>query len=177
MTTVVGRIERVWSQQTVKAVVEPLLREYLTWVVAQFAELGAPFDDPTALVGRHDAVFRGEIPNLLGPRGRLLVAFDDAQAVGVGALKPVDGITAEIKRMYVRPAFQGHGLGRAILQRLLADARAEGYRRARLETGIFMTTAQELYRSLGFVDTPAFDDSETALSDVQHHTRFMQLDL
>ena len=60
------------------------------------------------------------------------------------------------------PHHQGHGIGRRILQWLLDDARELGYRSARLETATFMTEAQALYRSFGFVNVPAFAGSETA---------------
>ena len=172
MTKASLRIDRLTDPDAV-ANVEPLLREYLAWVVAQFATLAADLADDDALIAKHHAMFIAEVPNFLCRRGRLLVARLGGQVVGVGAYKPVDGTTAEIKRMYVRSTFQGHGIGRAILERLLADARADGYWYARLETGSFMTQAQALYRSVGFVDMPAFEHSETAISGLQHLTRYM----
>jgi GNAT superfamily N-acetyltransferase len=92
----------------------------------------------------------------------LLVAHLDDTPIGVGALKPVDATTAEIKRMYVRPEAQGRGVGRAILARLVREASAEGYATIELETLRFMTTAQAMYRAFGFVDVARFDGSETA---------------
>ena len=68
---------------------------------------------------RHHEAFRAELPGLLGARGRLVVARLGDEPVGVGTLKPVDDTTAEIKRMYVRPSAQGHGVGRALLTRLV----------------------------------------------------------
>ena len=101
----------------------------------------------------------------------------DGDPVGVGALKPVDGTTAEVKRMYVRPAAQGVGVGRAILTRLVEDARAERYTTVRLETLPFMTTAQAMYRATGFVEGPRFDGSEAANTVLESMTIFMELDL
>jgi ribosomal protein S18 acetylase RimI-like enzyme len=94
--------------------------------------------------------------------------------VGVGTLKPVGDTTAEIKRMYVRPAAQGRGVGRALLARLLQDGRAEGYTTVRLETLRFMTRAQALYRAFEFVDVARFDGSEVANTVLEPLTIFME---
>ena len=160
----------------VPGVVEPLFREYGVWVSGRLAEdAGITFTDED--LDRHHAAFREELPRLLGPRGRLLVARLDDEPVGVGGLKPVDATIAEIKRMYVRPAAQGLGVGRALVARLVDDARAEGYRVARLETLRFMTTALAIYRSFGFVEVPMFDGSEAAGTGLDPLTIFMELDL
>jgi GNAT superfamily N-acetyltransferase len=160
----------------VPAVVDPLFREYGKWVVDQLEQdVGLTFSD--ADVARHHDAFRGELPRLLGSRGRLLVARLDDDPVGVGTLKPVDDTTAEIKRMYVRPAAQGIGIGRALLTRLVDDARAEGYATARLETVRFMTTALALYRAFGFVEVAMFDGSEAASTVFEPLTTWMELDL
>jgi GNAT superfamily N-acetyltransferase len=97
--------------------------------------------------------------------------------VGVGALKPVNEATVELKRMYVRPIAQGHGVGRALLDHLLADAAQIGYSSVRLETLLFMNAAQALYRGHGFVETTPFAGSETAGSELHPITLFMALDL
>jgi GNAT superfamily N-acetyltransferase len=113
----------------VSAVVDPLFGEYGEWIADQLTEdAGITFTE--ADLARHHDTFRAELPRLLGPRGRLLVARLDEHPVGVGALKPVDDTTAEIKRMFVRPAAQGLGVGHAILLRLVQDASAEGMRRS-----------------------------------------------
>ncbi len=137
--------------------------------------LGITFTD--ADLARHHDAFRGELPRLLGPRGRLLVARLDDDPVGVGTLKPVDDATAEIKRMYVRPAAQGLGVGRAILARLVQDARAEGYPTVRLETLRFMTIAQAMYGAFDFVEVASFDGSEAAAAALDPVTIYMELDL
>lgn len=160
----------------VPTVVEPLFREYGEWVALRLGQdLAITFTE--ADLDRHHEAFRGELPRLLGPRGRLLVARLADEPVGVGTLKPVDSTTAEVKRMYVRPAAQGRGVGRGLLARLLQDARAEGYTKARLETLPFMTTAQAMYRAFGFVEVATFDGSETAGTGLEPLTIFMELDL
>jgi GNAT superfamily N-acetyltransferase len=160
-------------------IVETLLRDYVRWYVDRMAaKNGVRFDDVDKVVAHHQRLFAAEVPNLLGPRGRLLVARIGEEAVGVGALKPVDAVTAEIKRMYVRPEAQGRGIGRGLLERLLGDAKVEGFRLLRLETANFMTESHALYRSLGFRDTPAFENAETATStEVGDFIYFMELPL
>jgi GNAT superfamily N-acetyltransferase len=156
--------------------VEPLFREYGLWVLGRLeADLGFRFGLED--VERHHKAFEVELPKLVGPGGRLLLARAGDEPVGVAVLKPVDRATAEIKRMYVRPVVRGRGVGRALLQRLVDDARAEGYRTARLESLRFMIEAHALYRSLGFVDTEMFDGSEAAMSGLEGVTCFMQLEL
>jgi hypothetical protein len=67
--------------------------------------------------------------------------------------------------------------GRALLERLLGDARDEGYEVARLETLVFVTTAQALYRSMGFRDVEIFDGSEAAVAGLESLTQYLELDL
>ena len=160
----------------VAGVVEPLFQEYGEWVADRLGQdLGITFTE--ADQARHHDAFRGELSRLLGSRGRLLVARRGGDPVGVGTLKPIDGTTAELKRMYVRPAAQGIGVGRALLARLLQEARAEGYATVRLESLPFMTTALALYRATGFVETGPFDGSEVAGTPLEPYIRFMELRL
>src|SRR6185369_4894314 len=62
------------------------------------------------------------------PRGRLYLLMQDGLHAGCGALRPFQDDIAELKRLYIRPAFRKRGFGRLISQRLLADARQIGYR-------------------------------------------------
>jgi GNAT superfamily N-acetyltransferase len=173
------RIERLTGPDTdaVAAAVEPLLREYVAWAGHQLTDLGMRFSNLDDAMEAHHAAFRAELPRLLGPRGQLLLVRLHGEPVGLGALKPVDASTAEIKRMYVRQHARGHGLGRELLEQLLAAARDEHYQVARLETLPFMTEAQALYESLGFRDTPIFEGSEAAISGFEQYTRYMELPL
>ncbi|XVU23531.1 GNAT family N-acetyltransferase [Actinoplanes sp. CA-054009] len=161
-----------------EAVTGEILDEYLTWCGERLdVEHGVTFDDTDATRAAHHGEFARELPHLLGLRGRLLVARDGDRVVGVGALKPVDADVAEIKRMYVRPEARKQGVGRAILVRLLADAREIGYRTARLETVAFMREAHVLYRSLGFRDIAIFEGNEAGLSGLERLMLFMELPL
>lgn len=104
--------------------------------------------------------FADELAGLPGayapPRGRLLLALDGGSAVGCVALRPVDGRTAELKRLYVRPRARGSGAGRRLTEAAVAAARAAGYERIVLDTVPGMEAAQALYRSLGFADTAPY---------------------
>lgn len=161
-----------------QAITEEIQREYLLWCAERFTtDHAVAFDDLDAALATHLREFAQELPHLLGPRGRLLIARVGSQVVGIGALRPIDPAVAEIKRMYVRPQARGQGTGRAILERLLADARTIGYQIARLETAPFMTQAHALYRSVGFQNRPIFDHTEASLSGLEPFMLCMELRL
>ncbi|MGO8790003.1 MAG: GNAT family N-acetyltransferase [Terriglobia bacterium] len=104
--------------------------------------------------------FERELADLPGhyvpPEGRLLMAMDGTKTAGCVALRKFDGETCEMKRLYVRPAFRGNGVGRSLVNAVLSEARAVGYQRMRLDTLPQMKEAIVFYRSLGFHPIPAY---------------------
>ena len=89
------------------------------------------------------------------PKGAVLLAELEGQAVGcVMYLEMAPGV-AEVKRLFVDEAGRGHGIGRALLEEMFARMRADGYRTARFSSARHLSHARRLYESLGFRDIPA----------------------
>ena len=85
------------------------------------------------------------------PDGRLLLMEYEGQPAGCVAVHRLEADICEMKRLYVRPAFRGKGLGRTLAERVLNEARAIGYHRLRLDTvEPVMKNAVAMYRLLGF---------------------------
>lgn len=84
-----------------------------------------------------------------------VIRVDDAPA-GCGGIKLVGTEYGELKRMYVRPAFRGRGLGNQLIDRLAAFACQHGVSLLRLETGIHQREAIGLYERSGFARIPPF---------------------
>ena len=119
--------------------------------------------------------FSQELAGLPGkytrPDGRLYLALADGVPAGCVAMRRLDETRAEMKRLYVRASFRGQALGRALAERVIADASALGCKAILLDTLESMLRAQALYQSLGFVNTEAYYDCPVA------GTVFMRLDL
>ena len=107
----------------------------------------------------------------IAPRGAIWLAESGVDAVGCVALRPLPGGVGEVKRMYVDREWRGKGVGRALLETLIAWAKVAGYQRLRLGTLADMLGAQALYRSLGFVPI------ERYRADEMIDTEFFELDL
>ncbi len=95
------------------------------------------------------------------PGGALLIARDGGAAAGCVALRRLDDRTGEMKRMYVREAFRGTGLGRLLALAVIEEARKRNYARVVLDTLPKLTAAIALYRDLGFRDTGPYLPSPT----------------
>ncbi|MFX1512694.1 MAG: GNAT family N-acetyltransferase [Promethearchaeota archaeon] len=84
------------------------------------------------------------------PNGGLLLALYDNQLAGCVALRKFNEGICEMKRLYVRPAFRGKGIGKALANTIIRDATENGYKSIRLDTIPTMKAAISLYHSLGF---------------------------
>lgn len=142
----------------------------LEHVVAIFREYVA---SPSVSLGFQD--YEPEFASLPGkyaaPDGRLLLAWKSGAVVGCAALRKVDRSICEMKRVYIRPAARGEGLGRLLVESILAEARDAGYSRICLDVLPEFVAAQGIYESLGFRPAPPITFNPVP------GTKFLGLDL
>ena len=146
-------------------------------------------DDPTAphvadLLALHLAGLRGvmspafayalDATGLAAPGVTFWTAWRDDRLVGFVALKHLDDTAAEVKSMRAAPEARGTGVGRALLDHVVHEARSRGYARLNLETGTaaYHADAVALYHRSGFMDCNPFADYAAS-----PHNRFMTLPL
>ncbi|HSJ32546.1 MAG TPA: GNAT family N-acetyltransferase [Longimicrobiales bacterium] len=153
--------------------VRALLRAFVDWHYDRHR-------DDARLIDRYfdGAAFEAELASLPGkyapPDGQLLLATRDAEPAGCVALRGIDRYTCEMKRMFVYPDMQGGGVGRALAEAVLEEARRLGYSSMVLDTSIRQEEAQRLYRRLGFQQTePYYELPE----DVRGWLVFMRYEL
>ena len=130
-----------------------LFQEYATWLAVDLCFQGFA-EELAALPGAYAP-----------PRGLLMLAGPADAAIGCIALRPLavagssSGETAEVKRLYVRPAARGTGLGKRLVQTVIDGARAIGYRELKLDTLDRMAEARSLYTQLGFGECAPYYDN------------------
>ncbi len=122
-----------------------LFREYETWL-----GLDLCFQD-----------FEEELANLPGkyvaPTGLLLLVYSDHELAGCVALRKLKDSVCEMKRLFVRDEFRGQGVGKLLIEKLIAKAREIGYEKMRLDTyPSKMGNAVSLYETYGFVQIPPY---------------------
>ena len=107
-----------------------------------------------------ESVHAMPIVRLRRPDVTFYSAWDGANLAACGALKQIGPSHGELKSMRAHPDFRGRGAGRAMLDHLLAEARARGYTRLSLETGrpAAFRPARALYEANGFAECPPFGD-------------------
>jgi GNAT superfamily N-acetyltransferase len=108
--------------------------------------------------------FEEELASLPGkyapPKGRLFLAYFDSELAGCGAFRRFEDNVCEIKRIYVREQFRGHGIGREMLEKLIDEARSSAYDLMRLDSWIpRMQTAIAMYRKFGFYEIEPYNEN------------------
>jgi ribosomal protein S18 acetylase RimI-like enzyme len=123
-----------------------LFREYETWLGMSLCFQN--FDDEVAALPGKYAMNEG---------GRLLLALADGETAGCVALRQIEEGVCEMKRLFVREGFRGLGIGRDLIEKLIEEARAEGYKKMRLDTfPPKMGKAVALYHSYDFLEIPPY---------------------
>lgn len=102
----------------------------------------------------------------VAPDGCLLLALVNGEAAGCIAGHKLSASVCEMRMMYVRPAFRGHGIGRALVTALIDEAIKMGCSLMKLETITYLTEAQRLYHGLGFYDIEPFHKHEHSLAHI-----------
>jgi GNAT superfamily N-acetyltransferase len=126
-----------------------LFREYADWL-----GIDLTFQD-----------FANELATLPGkyapPEGELMLAYSlSGDALGCVGVRPLDGAAVcEMKRLFVRPAARGLGIGRALVEAIIGAAEALGYAEMKLDTLPWMDSAAALYREFGFTEIAAYYDN------------------
>lgn len=118
-----------------------------------------------------DAELRGLPGKYACPAGCLLLAYSEGKLAGCVGLWKLEPNVCEMKRMFVRPQFQGLGIGKALAQAVVNRAKSLGYKKMRLDTVPFLIAAISLYRKMGFVEIEKYNDNP--IKDAV----FMELDL
>ena len=141
-------------------------------------------EDVRALLANHLAFSRGVTPaeysfamdveQLVDPVVTFFSARENGRVLGVAALKRLDDTHAELKSMHTSVAERGRGVGRALVEHIVAFARAQGYERISLETGTTdeFIPARKLYANLGFQPCEAFGEYRASA-----YNRFFTLSL
>jgi len=153
--------------------VRALMGEYIAWHYSRHAfyrHLIERYFD-RSLIAAELAGLPGEFAP---PRGCLLLGLLGTRACGTVGIRDLGNAACELKRMFVSHEARGKGLGKALIARLIQQARDMGYRHMRLDTGPFQHEAHRLYRDVGFSEIPPYYDVEPEL---RSWLMFMELDL
>ena len=132
----------------------------LAQVRSLFEEYWASFDFTPCFQN-----FADEVAGLPGkyasPEGRLALAVIAGEAAGCIALRPFDSWRCEAKRLFVRPPFRSEGVGRALLDWVIAEARGAGYLEMLGDTMPVMSQALAMYARMGFEHTGPYGEDPT----------------
>lgn len=98
------------------------------------------------------------------PSGRLYLAICDGAPAGCIALRKIDTLRCEMKRLYVRPQFRSLGIAGQLVRKLIADAKETGYKQMLLDTLPFLDIAVGMYKKYGFSEIESYNDSPMSTS-------------
>lgn len=165
-------------QATTDAHIEDIITlsgEYVSWMVTMLQREYTKIDTTPFLQAHSYEDVRKRFPGkYVPPKGRLFVAYDAGELCGCVALAPFTDTICEIQTLFVRPQFRGQGIGKTLVNHVIATARDIGYHHMRLDTLAFMRGAQELYRSLGFVSIEPYLGGA---GELQPYIRYFELNL
>jgi GNAT superfamily N-acetyltransferase len=155
-----------------EAQLRDLVREYLDHEVSELrAVSGLDLNVDELVSNTFD-----HIGEYLPLTGRLHISIDDSgDLFGCVFLRMIRSNACEIKRLYVKPAARGLGVGRKLMESILSQARNLGAKSVLLDTGVYDTAAQGLYRKLGFREIKCYPEGESD-PELQPYLLFMQLD-
>ena len=147
-------------------------------------EIASLFSEYTDMLTAHDSSFQkyldiqgydDEIHHLEEkygmPFGRLYLAYYNGEAAGCIGLKHIDKQNCEMKRLYVRPQFRKKHIGKALVQKIIIDAKEIGYSHMLLDTLPFLKNAIHMYEKFGFYPIDSYNNSPMSTSI------YMKLDL
>jgi GNAT superfamily N-acetyltransferase len=140
---------------------DPRVRELYADFVRE-ADGPLVYDREEAGIDLDAEIAAGPPADLVPPNGILFLATVDGEPAGLGGVRHLDTDVAEVKSMYVAPAYRGSGLGRRILARLDETAAERGCSAARLDTSDYLTPAVGLYRAAGYREVPAYNENPKA---------------
>ncbi|WP_406689720.1 GNAT family N-acetyltransferase [Saccharopolyspora sp. ID03-671] len=133
-----------------------LLREYTDEMASRY------YGRPATGTEVDEALVEDPDDGLGPPTGVFLIAREGTEPVGCAGVRAQGPGVAELKRMYVRPAARGRGLGGALLAEIEQRTTALGYRAIRLDTRSDLVEARGLYATRGYVEIPAYNDARYA---------------
>lgn len=145
--------------------------EYLEWCVAQARDtLGEQLD-----INKYYKNSLDDQKAFLNESGRLLLVREGEEIGGIICLKKIRDNVSEVKRLYVRPGFRGQKIGEKLISRLIEEARVIGYSKILLDSDPYMSSAHNLYKSMGFVETAPYAESEVDGDEYAEHMVYMEL--
>lgn len=131
-----------------------LFNEYTQILINGNAEFGAYLKKQN---------YARETENLEGkygrPYGRLYIVFFDGNPAGCIALRKIDNLNCEMKRLYVKPRYRGNGIGALLVKHIITEAEEIGYKHILLDTLPFLKRAIAMYKAYGFYEIESYNNS------------------